>query len=91
MYLKWVPTAEVQRGDRIACLLSDARSFPEVTGWSDRTLGDGYVQRIFTIGYAPWWVTCDDSMMRFALNGLALIVAIGPCRESQSRLCSERW
>lgn len=91
MYLKWVPTKDVQVGDRLACLLSDGRAFPEITGWRDDTFEDGYVQRVFTVGYAPWWVTCDESMMRHGLEGEALITAIGPCTERQARLCSERW
>jgi hypothetical protein len=65
-------------GDRVACLLSDARAYPRVTGWSDRTLdlsahGLGvHVQRTFTVGAAPWWA---DGMLTFALDGEVLIAA----------------
>ena len=74
---EWIPTEEVRTGDRIACLLSDARAYPTVTGWSDKTIdlsahGLGvHVHRTFTVRRAPWWA---EDMTTFNLDGKTLIV-----------------
>ena len=85
MYLIWIPTSEVRAGDRIACLLSDARDYLTVTGWHDKKLDLAkydlgvHVHRTFETTYAPWWVNCgNDDMRTNDLAGETLIVGIGP-------------
>ena len=75
----WIPTTEVQAGDRLALLLSDAEAYPEVTGWSDRVLElsrhglADVTHRTFTVTGAPWWA---DRMDRTGdVTGQTLIVA----------------
>jgi len=76
--LEWVPAAEIRHGDRLACLLSDAEFYPQVTGWSDRELKlsrfglADVTHRTFAVRSAPWWV--DDAMRTVDLAGQALIV-----------------
>lgn len=89
--LMWVPTVDVRVGDQLACLLSDAQAYPEITGWSDRLLQlsrydlPDVVHRTFTVGWAPWWV--DHSQCTSALNGEALIVNY-PERFTLTRKCA---
>lgn len=76
--LEWIPTADVRTGDHIACLLSDASAYLEVTGWSDRELSrvpGKPVHRTFTVRGAPWWA--DDAMRTFGLGRETLIVKRG--------------
>jgi hypothetical protein len=78
MELEWIPTGDVQVGDRIACLLSDARDYLEVTGWTDKLLNlsrlglDDVTHRTFKTKYTPWWAF---DMKTFSLSGETLIVA----------------
>ncbi|GHH31449.1 hypothetical protein [Streptomyces rubradiris] len=76
--LEWVPTQDVQVGDRIACLLSDAHAYPRVTGWTDRVLElsrhglKDVTHRKFQVSEAPWWA---EDMTTFNLARQALIVS----------------
>ncbi|MBM4574914.1 hypothetical protein GS896_25445 [Rhodococcus hoagii] len=71
----WIDTNDVQVGDRIACLLSDAEAYPTVTGWADGTYTqtDGSYRDFQVSGDRPWWV--KDIDLRSDLNGKTLIVA----------------
>ncbi|WP_331725155.1 hypothetical protein OG478_53190 (plasmid) [Streptomyces phaeochromogenes] len=70
---EWIDTKDVQVGDKIACLLSDARAYPRVTGWTDRELKlSDVTHRTFQVTGAPWWA---DDMTTFDLSGQALIVS----------------
>ncbi|MEV6419077.1 hypothetical protein [Streptomyces sp. NPDC051662] len=79
--LVWVATAEVKVGDRLVCLLSDARAYPVITGWSDERLNlsryeglQDVIHRYFDLeSGAPWW--CDDDQRRSDLAGKTLIVS----------------
>ncbi|MCX5207476.1 hypothetical protein OG897_39500 [Streptomyces sp. NBC_00237] len=74
----WIDTKDVQVGDKIACLLSDARAYPRVTGWTDRVLElskqglKDFTQRTFQVSGAPWWA---EDMTTFDLSGQAPIVS----------------
>lgn len=80
MDLEWIPTGDVRIGDRLACLLSDARSYPTVTGWSDKMLIlsryglDDVTHRTFTVTGASWWT---EDMLTFNLAEGTLIVKRG--------------
>ncbi|WP_037898470.1 hypothetical protein [Streptomyces sp. NRRL S-920] len=70
---EWIDTKDVQVGDKIACLLSDARAYPRVTGWTDRVLKlSDVTHRTFQVSGAPWWA---EDMTTFDLAGQALIVS----------------
>jgi len=75
---EWIDTKDVQVGDRIACLLSDASAYPRVTGWTDRVLKlskqglEDVTHRTFQVSGAPWWA---KDMTTFDLSGQALIVS----------------
>ncbi|MGW3426307.1 hypothetical protein [Streptomyces phaeochromogenes] len=75
---EWIDTKDVQVGDKIACLLSDARAYPSVTGWTDRVLElskqglKDVTHRTFQVSGAPWWA---EDMTTFDLSGQALIVS----------------
>ncbi|MET9366212.1 hypothetical protein ABZX93_35665 [Streptomyces sp. NPDC006632] len=70
---EWIDTKDVQVGDKIACLLSDARAYPRVTGWTDRVLKlSDVTHRTFQVSGAPWWA---DDMTTFDLAAQALIVS----------------
>ncbi|MGW1627650.1 hypothetical protein [Streptomyces sp. NPDC002172] len=75
---EWIDTKDVQVGDKIACLLSDASAYPRVTGWTDRVLElskqglKDVTHRKFKVSGAPWWA---EDMTTFDLSGQALIVS----------------
>jgi hypothetical protein len=83
-FVQWIPTADVKPGDQLACFLSDASAFPEVTGWADRELAlsrfglADVTHREFTVRDAPWWVRTDNFMLTSDLAGETLVLGIGP-------------
>jgi hypothetical protein len=87
MYLEWMPAGDVEEGDQLVCLLSDASAYLRITGWHDKTIdltahGLGVtVHRVFEVAGAPWWV--DEHDRTSDLAGQTLIARIGPSPEDR--------